>query len=153
GGSLALGESYMDGAWDCARLDQFFERIVSAGIETKIRRHPLLITRLLLLRCIKQQTRQHARQLALTHYDLGNDLFRAMLDTRMTYTCGYWKKAETLDDAQQHKLELVCQKLQLAPGMRLLALGCGFGALAKYAAKTRGVEVTGITISKEQYNY
>jgi cyclopropane-fatty-acyl-phospholipid synthase len=87
------------------------------------------------------------------HYDLGNRLFEAMLDSRMNYTCGYWKNAKNLDEAQLHKLELTCQKLLLKPGMRMLDIGCGFGALAKYAAENYGVKVVGVTISKEQRDY
>jgi cyclopropane-fatty-acyl-phospholipid synthase len=58
-----------------------------------------------------------------------------MLDSLMNYTCGYWRNASNLDEAQLKKLELICQKLMLKPGMRLLDIGCGFGALAKYAAE------------------
>lgn len=84
------------------------------------------------------------------HYNLGNDLFSVMLDPNMSYSCGYWKTATTLAEAQEAKLRLICEKLQLAPGMTLLDIGCGWGGLAEFAATHYGVEVTGITISDEQ---
>jgi cyclopropane-fatty-acyl-phospholipid synthase len=84
------------------------------------------------------------------HYDIGNDLFRAMLDPYMQYSCGYWKQAETLEQAQQDKLKMICEKLQLKPGMSLLDIGCGWGGLAQYAAENYGVSVHGVTISAEQ---
>jgi cyclopropane-fatty-acyl-phospholipid synthase len=84
------------------------------------------------------------------HYDIGNDLYEAMLDKRLIYTCGYWKNARDLDEAQEAKLELVCQKLNLRPGMRVLELGCGWGGFASYAAEHHGVSVVGYTVSKEQ---
>jgi cyclopropane-fatty-acyl-phospholipid synthase len=76
-----------------------------------------------------------------------------MLDSRMNYTCGYWKNAQTLDQAQVAKMDLACQKLLLKPGMRLLDIGCGWGAMAKYAAQHYGVSVVGITISEQQAQY
>jgi len=76
-----------------------------------------------------------------------------MLDKRMNYTCGYWKDADNLDAAQEAKLELVCRKIGLEPGMKVLELGCGFGAFAGYAAEKYGVSVTGVTVSKMQVEY
>lgn len=152
-GSLALGESYMDGWWDCQRLDQFFERVIRANIESKVITDKWLFFKLVFLRIINQQTKKRALVVGKKHYDLGNELFKCMLDSRMNYTCGYWENANNLDDAQLNKLELTCQKLMLKPGMRLLDIGCGFGALAKYAAENFGVEVVGISISKEQCEY
>lgn len=152
-GSLGLGEAYMDQWWDCLCPDQFFERIMSADIENKLRRNKGLLLKLLLLRLINLQTKKRALQVGENHYDLGNELFKCMLDTRMNYTCGYWANAKNLDESQLHKLELVCQKLMLKPGMKVLDIGCGFGALAKYAAENYGVHVVGITISKEQCEF
>jgi len=152
-GSLGLGEAYMDHWWDCKQLDQFFERVISADLESKIKSNKWMILKLALLRIINLQTKKRALEVGKKHYDLGNDLFKAMLDKRMNYTCGYWKNANNLDDAQLDKLELACQKMMLKPGMRVLDIGCGFGALAKHAAENYGVKVVGITISKEQYEY
>ena len=87
------------------------------------------------------------------HYDTGNDLFELMLDQRMNYSCGYWKNANNLEQSQVNKLDLACRKLHLKPGMRVLEIGCGWGAFAKYAAENYGVSVHGITVSKEQMSY
>ena len=88
--------------------------------------------------------------MGIKHYDLGNDLYQAMLDKRMVYTCGYWKNASNLDDAQEAKLDLVCRKIGAHQGMRILELGCGWGSFARYAAEKYGAEVTGVTVSREQ---
>ncbi|QMT61855.1 cyclopropane fatty acyl phospholipid synthase [Legionella sp. PC997] len=153
GGSLALGESYMDGWWECKSLDQFFTRILLAQLDQKIKSDKWLWPKLLWLKLINHQSKKRALEVGRKHYDLGNDLFKSMLDSRMNYTCGYWKNANDLETAQLNKLELSCQKLKLEPGMRVLDIGCGFGALAKYAAENYGVNVVGITISKEQFEY
>ncbi|CAM4451060.1 MAG: Cyclopropane-fatty-acyl-phospholipid synthase [Legionella sp.] len=152
-GTLGLGESYMDGWWDCSQLDQFFDRILVADIENKVKLNQWLWPKLLLLRLFNHQSKKRALIVGQRHYDLGNDLFLAMLDQRMNYTCGYWLNATDLDMAQCNKLELSCQKLKLKPGMRVLDIGCGFGSFAKYAAENYGVSVVGITISKEQREY
>jgi cyclopropane-fatty-acyl-phospholipid synthase len=73
-----------------------------------------------------------------------------MLDQRMVYSCGYWKDATTLDEAQEAKLDLICQKLNLRSGMHILDIGSGWGSFAKFAAEKYGVRVTGITVSSEQ---
>ncbi len=152
-GSLGLGESYMEGWWDCQHIDQFMDRVIKAKIENIITGSKMLMFKLMLLKFINIQTKEKSLEVGKVHYDLGNDLFQAMLDKRMNYTCGYWKNATNLDDAQLAKLELVCQKLMLKPGMRVLDIGCGFGALAKYAAENYGVNVVGVTISQEQCEY
>ncbi len=152
-GSLALGETYMDGWWDCKSLDQFFTRILRAQLDQKVKGDKLLWPKLIWLKLINHQSKKRALEVGRTHYDLGNELFKSMLDSRMNYTCGYWKNADDLDTAQLNKLELSCQKLKLEPGMRVLDIGCGFGAFAKYAVEHYGVSVVGITISKEQYDY
>lgn len=151
--SLGLGESYMDGWWSCKHLDQFFARIMGEHLEQKIKENKWLWPKLLLLKLINHQTKTRALEVGVTHYDLGNELFKAMLDKRMNYTCAYWYQADNLDEAQINKLELSCQKLKLKEGMRVLDIGCGFGALAKYAAEHYGVHVVGVTISNEQKEY
>lgn len=152
-GSLALGETYMDGWWDCKSLDQFFTRILRARLYEKVKADKWLWPKLIWLKLINHQSKKRALEVGRRHYDLGNELFKSMLDSRMNYTCGYWKNANDLDAAQLNKLELSCQKLKLEPGMRVLDIGCGFGAFAKYAVEHYGVSVVGITISKEQYDY
>lgn len=152
-GSLGLGETYMAGWWDCLHLDQFFSKILRSNIEKKITLNWQLLLKTVLLTLVNLQSKSRAFEVGKKHYDLGNNLFQAMLDSRMNYTCGYWKNATTLDMAQRNKLELSCQKLLLKPGMRVLDIGCGFGAFAKYAAEQFGVSVVGITVSKEQLSY
>lgn len=149
-GVLGAGESYMDGWWDCERLDQFSARILTAHLEEKIRTNWSLITQVALTRLANMQSRSRAASNVHRHYDIGNDLFERMLDSRMMYSCGYWKNAATLDEAQEHKLDLICRKLYLAPGMSVLDIGCGWGGFAQFAAEHYGVKVMGITLSKEQ---
>jgi cyclopropane-fatty-acyl-phospholipid synthase len=148
-GNLGLGEAYMDGAWDAERLDEFFSRLLRAKIDDEVR--PIrLIFHALYAKLLNLQSVKRAWQVGEAHYDLGNDFYAAMLDSRMTYTCGYWKTATTLAEAQEAKLELICQKLQLQPGMRVLDIGCGWGSFMRYAAEHYQVECVGVTISKEQ---
>jgi cyclopropane-fatty-acyl-phospholipid synthase len=150
GGSLALGESYMDGWWDAEALDQFFYRVLDAELDKKVT--GLRNTLWLGLKAVlfNMQRKSRAFNIGEKHYDIGNDLYRAMLDKRLNYSCAYWKSAAHLDDAQEAKLDLCCRKLGLEPGMSVLDIGCGWGAFAKYAAENYGVKVTGISVSKEQ---
>ncbi|MEK6731954.1 MAG: cyclopropane fatty acyl phospholipid synthase [Pseudomonadota bacterium] len=154
---LGLGEAYMDGWFDCSKLDEFFYRILNAKLEDKVLSNKKLFLTLLFAKfwgyknkLFNYQTPSRAFEIGEKHYDHGNDLFEAMLDKKMTYTCGYWRDAKTLDEAQTNKLKLTCDKLYLKPGMTLLDIGCGWGSLAKYAAENYGVSVIGITVSKEQ---
>jgi cyclopropane-fatty-acyl-phospholipid synthase len=148
-GSLGLGESYMDGWWDCDRLDEFFDRVLSAKLEKRVSSKGAAVL-FLKAKLLNLQNRKRARKVGEQHYDVGNELYRGMLDKRMTYTCGYWKDARNLDDAQEAKFELVCKKVGLKKGMKVLDIGCGWGSFAKYAAEKYGVSVVGVTISKEQ---
>lgn len=148
-GSLGLGESYMDGQWECERLDQFFDRLLRADLGARVR--PLgLLWHHLRARWMNLQTEARAWRVGRAHYDLGNDFYAAMLDERMTYTCAFWPQAQTLDTAQEHKLDLVCRKLGLERGMRVLDIGCGWGSFMKFAAERYGVRCVGVTISAEQ---
>ena len=152
-GSLGLGESYMDGWWDCEKLDEFFYRAVRSQIKSKVRQNWALLFEVLLVRVFNMQSKKRAFQIGEKHYDLGNELFRKMLDKRMVYSCAYWKDSHTLDEAQESKLDLICQKLGLQPGMRILDIGCGWGSFVKYAAEKYKVKVIGITVSKEQVEF
>ncbi|WJV60807.1 cyclopropane fatty acyl phospholipid synthase [Pectobacteriaceae bacterium C52] len=149
-GSLGLGESYMDGWWECERLDMFFHRVLRAGLEEKIPQRWRDLIRILLARVINLQSKRRSWIVGKEHYDLGNDLFSLMLDPYMQYSCGYWKQADTLEQAQEDKLRMICEKLQLRRGMTLLDIGCGWGGLAAFAARHYSVSVTGVTISREQ---
>jgi len=150
GGSLALGESYMDGWWECEALDQFFDKILYARLDKKVKKSIAILTAAIRSRLSNRQRRSRAYEIGTRHYDIGNDLFSVMLDRGMNYSCGYWHKAATLDEAQEDKLDLICRKIGPAPGMRVLDIGCGWGGFARYAAETYGVEVVGITVSGAQ---
>lgn len=149
-GSMGLGESYMDGWWHCDRLDIFFHKVLRAGLENQLPRHLKDTLRIAAARVFNLQSKKRAWIVGKEHYDLGNDLFSRMLDPFMQYSCGYWKEATTLEEAQQAKLKMICEKLQLKPGMKVLDIGCGWGGLAQYMALNYGVSVTGVTISAEQ---
>ena len=151
-GSLGLGEAYMDGAWDSEQLDETFTRLLSLELDVAL--HGIARLRFasawLGHRLINRQSRTRAFKVGEHHYDIGNDVYRAMLDSQMNYSCGYWQHADDLEQAQQAKLDLICRKLGLAPGQRVLDIGCGWGAMSQYAAAYHGVEVVGITVSREQ---
>ncbi|WP_411177240.1 cyclopropane fatty acyl phospholipid synthase (plasmid) [Klebsiella oxytoca] len=149
-GSLGLGESYMDGWWDCDNIDMLIDILLRTNIESKVPLNVKDMIRVAGARLVNLQTPKRAWIVGKEHYDLGNDLFSEMLDPFMQYSCGYWKDAETLEEAQVNKLKLICEKLNLQKGMSLLDIGCGWGGLAEYAARNYGVDVTGITISVEQ---
>jgi len=145
-GSLGLGESYMDGWWDCEALDQLFARVLAVGVVRPGHYRVRSALSALGGRIVHPRRRTESAG----HYDLGTDLFVAMLDRRLTYTSGYWRTATTLDEAQEAKLELVCTKLGLRPGMTVLDIGCGWGSFVQYAAERYGVRVTGVALSPSQ---
>jgi cyclopropane-fatty-acyl-phospholipid synthase len=148
---LGFGESYMEGDWSCERLDEAASRLFGAAVD---RAHARPIDRLnvLMARIVSRQTRARVQRAVAPHYDLGNDLFEAVLDTKhMAYSCAYWREgARTLEEAQEAKLDLVCRKLALRPGMRVLDIGCGWGGFARFAAEQHRVSVVGVTLSREQ---
>jgi len=147
---LGLGESYMDGWWDCQAIDQMIDRVLRADLHLTLKGNWKILWHVLKARLLNLQAISKAFEVGEQHYDLGNDLYRAMLDKRLNYTCAYWKNASTLDQAQEAKLDLVCQKINIKEGMKILELGCGWGSFAKYAAEKYGAQVLGVTVSKEQ---
>lgn len=151
-GTLGFAEAYMDGWWDCNQLDELFTRLLGARVHTQLKglAKLKLLGRSLAYKVVNFQSIKRAFHVGEHHYDIGNDLYREMLDPRMIYSCGYWATANSLEEAQVAKLDLVCRKLGLKPGMRVLDIGCGWGGMAAYAAEHYGVEVTGITVSREQ---
>ena len=151
--SLGLGESYMDGWWDCEAMDELIFRVLNANLDSKVKGNWKIAFQVLRSRLFNQQTRSRALKVGEFVYDLGNDLYCAFLDKRLNYTCGYWENATTLDEAQEAKLDLVCKKIGLKPGMSVLEFGCGWGSFAKYAAEKYGAHVVGVTISKEQLSF
>jgi cyclopropane-fatty-acyl-phospholipid synthase len=148
-GTLGVGEAYMDGWWDCPALDQLIYRAVRARLDHRLKTWSI-VGDVISAKLKNFQTPSRAFEVGRRHYDLGNDLFRAMLDTRMIYSCGYWAEADSLDDAQVHKLDLIARKLMLEPGMQVLDIGCGWGGAPRYFAENYGVEVVGITVSEQQ---
>jgi len=148
-GSLGLGEAYMEGWWDCDELDGLIHRIIKTDIRSQV---TTLKDKLFYVyaHLVNRQKGKRAFEVGEQHYDVGNDLYERMLDERMIYTCAYWQDAKDLDQAQEHKLELVCRKLKLEPGMRVLDIGCGWGGAARYMAERYDVEVVGVSVSKEQ---
>jgi cyclopropane-fatty-acyl-phospholipid synthase len=152
-GSLGLGEAYMDEDWDCPALDQFFDRVIAARLGEQVGRTLPLALLVAGARFTNRQSIARAREVARVHYDLPVDVFEATFDARLTGSCAYWKNATTLDEAQEHKLELVCRKIGLRPGQLVLDIGCGWGSFIGYAAQRHGVTATGITVSAKQVDY
>jgi cyclopropane-fatty-acyl-phospholipid synthase len=151
-GSLGFGEAYMDGLWSCEHMDEMFHRLLSHEINEKVKglNRWRLLAEVLRNTIMNPQSYRRAFQVGEHHYDTGNDVFEAMLDSSMSYSCGYWAEAENLEQAQYNKLDLICRKLELKPGEKLLDIGCGWGGMARHAAEHYGVEVTGVTVSREQ---
>ncbi len=153
-GTLGAGEAYVDGWWDSPALDQTLCRLQQIKAVDSLRENWMIVPALLKARVLNLQTRRRSFGNGQHHYDIGNELYEAMLDRRMLYTCALWSGgARTLEEAQEAKLELVCRKLGLRPGMRVLDLGCGWGGFAAYAAERHQVEVVGLTVSQEQVRY
>ncbi|WP_419240472.1 cyclopropane fatty acyl phospholipid synthase [Photobacterium leiognathi] len=154
-GTIAFGEGYMDNLWDCQRIDILISKLLRANIEEKLSNTEKFklaakIGVSKLKNFINHQSVSRVKEDVPFHYDIGNDLYTNMLDKRMVYTCGYWKDAANLNEAQENKLDLICRKLDLQPGMRLLDIGCGWSSFMNYAAEKYGVICDGLTLSKEQ---
>ncbi len=152
GGALALGETYMAGWWDCPKLDEFFYRILRAGLHDKLTNWRIAMHFLKAV-VLNYQTKSKAPEVTQKHYDIGNQLYEMMLGKSMAYTCGYWKDAKNLDQAQMAKFDLICRKIGLARGMKVLDLGCGFGSFLKYAAEKYKISGVGVNLSKEQIKF
>jgi len=148
-GSIGFGEAFMDGWLDCERIDLMLDRAYRAQLIEQVEVRKALFE-ILKVKLNPFGSRARSFEIGERHYDTGNDLFEIMLDKYMVYSCGYWQRANSLDAAQEDKLEMICRKLQLEPGQRLLDIGCGWGGLARYAAEHYGVSVVGITVSKQQ---
>jgi len=175
---LALGESYLDGQWETDDLLTFFEKCFQSKLSFNKGFNMIAkVMHSLPLLTLNMQTKGLCRKDISSHYDIGNDLFRLMLDRSMNYSCGYWEKnvfldpndgnnnsdsefkvntntlCSSLDEAQMNKMLLIGRKLNLKPNMRVLDIGCGWGYLAKFLAVNFDVHVIGVTISKEQYEF
>ncbi|MGJ3243495.1 MAG: cyclopropane fatty acyl phospholipid synthase [Opitutales bacterium] len=151
-GSLGLGESYMDGWWDCAALDAMVMRLLRTDLGAEFR--PVRdLWNILSAKLVNWQKGRRAYRIGEEHYDLGEDLFEAMLGRYRIYSCGYWRKADNVDDAQAAKVDLIARKLGIRAGMTVLDLGCGWGETAHYLARHYGAQVTGLTVSRNQAEY
>ncbi len=157
-GSLGLGESYMQGMWECKDIPKMIDKLIRLKTEDLLSYKSkinigLIHSKQRLKKTFNAQSIKMAKKNVEKHYDIGNELYEAMLDKRMTYTCGYWKNSNNLDSAQEAKLDLICKKLGLKKGDRLLDIGCGWGSLMIYAAEKYGVICDGLTLSREQKKY
>jgi cyclopropane-fatty-acyl-phospholipid synthase len=148
--SLSFGESYMTGAIEVkGDLLAFLEAVYRRWEHTPYGSHPKKQWKL-----GAGNTLRAARENVHHHYDLGNDFYRLWLDGELLYTCAYYPEpTSSLDEAQVAKMEHVCRKLDLRPGDRVLEAGCGWGSLALYMARTRGVSVRACNVSIEQIRY
>ena len=149
-GSLGFGEAYMEGWWDAIALDQCIHKILAAKLDEKTKLTLPSVVIFLRSMVFNLQNQARAFQIGQRHYDIGNDLYQAMLDTRLTYSCGYWKDATTLDEAQEAKLDLIGKKIGLAPGQRVLDIGCGWGSFLQFAAEKYQINGVGVTVSQKQ---
>lgn len=157
GGSIAAGESYIDGWWtspDLTKVIQVLgrEQGIREGLEksfTKVLTLPKWV-----YHKARKNTKEGSKKNILAHYDLGNEMYETFLDKEMMYSSAIYPHQEaSLDEAQLHKLDTICQRLELKPGETLLEIGTGWGALAIYAAQHYGVQVTTTTISDAQFEY
>ncbi len=154
-GSVGLGETYVDGLWETDDLVALMQ-IAARALQGRGRLRAAVATLRGLLHRLRQlvpeNTRRGAQEHISAHYDLGNDLFSAFLDERLTYSCAYFPRpGASLEEAQRAKLERICAKLELGPGDHLLEIGAGWGGLAIHAAREHGCRVTTTTISREQH--
>ena len=152
-GSLGLGESYMDGWWDCEQIDQFFHRILAAKVSAADLKPVIRWLADLAGRLGNLQTLSRAHKVAEKHYDPDSQLILSFLDPYNQYTCGYFDQTSDLDIAQKKKLDLICRKLQITAHDHVLDIGCGWGGFARYAAEHYGCRVTGISNSTNQLAY
>ena len=148
--SLGFGESYMEGWWDADALDDCMYRIARANLQSRFKKTPSFYWAYLKAKLLNRQDKSKSLDVIRQHYQLGNDLYKAMLDPTMTYSCGYWKNAKTLEEAQLAKYDLIARKLGIKSGMRVLDIGCGWGGFAKYISLKYGAKVTAITLSENQ---
>jgi len=152
-GSLGFGEAYINGDWDCEALDELFRRLLSANTQKRPLIRAARAVKSLQARLMNLQTRRRSRAVAEEHYDLDHRMYALFLGPWNQYTCCFFDGTDDLERAEIAKLEMLCDKLELRAGDRLLDIGCGWGGFAKYAARTRGCEVTGISLSDAQIRY
>jgi cyclopropane-fatty-acyl-phospholipid synthase len=151
-GSLGFGDSYVDGWWECPRIDELIHRLLSHDLEAEVGTGWGVRWQLLKAKLLNLQAPSRSPEVA-AHYDLGNQFFERVLGKTVMYSCAYWRRAGDLDAAQLDKIDLVARKLEVVPGDHVLDLGCGWGAIAEHLARVRGCRVTAVTISPAQAAY
>ena len=152
-GSLGLGESYMEGWWESDKIDELIFHILRANMDRTFKGLQYKLLNNLKAKLFNLQKKSKAYEIGEKHYDKGNELFKNMLDKRMIYSCAYWKNADNLDEAQENKLDLICKKIKLKNGMKILDIGCGWGGFLKFAAENYNIQGVGITVSKNQADF
>ncbi|HSW72297.1 MAG TPA: cyclopropane fatty acyl phospholipid synthase, partial [Chlamydiales bacterium] len=153
-GALGFGESYMEGWWDSAALDDCIFKILHADLENKVKPTWEMRWNYVKAKLFNMQEKgSRSAKVIEQHYELGDDLYEYMLGDTLAYTCAYWKNCSTLDEAQKAKFDLIAKKVDLKEGMRVLDLGCGWGGFAKHIAENYGVEVVAVNLSEKQCDY
>ena len=156
GGDVGFGEMFMEGWWTTPDLQELLD-VIMLNNENMVRRFPgtgLFRLRERLRHGLKANSPKGSRRNIAHHYDLGNAFYSLWLDETMTYSSALFRNGqESLGEAQQNKYAAICDRLALAPGDRILEIGCGWGSFAEYAVRERGVRVTGLTISRAQRDY
>ena len=145
-----LGEAYVKGYFDISgSIKELYELVCDTLLNTEQRKSIFAFFSSIFVKA-KQREKENIEY----HYNVPSDFYRLFLGNTMGYTCGYYTgEKATMDDAQNEKMDIICRKLRLKPREKLLDIGCGWGNFAVYAAKHYGVDVTGITLSREQKKY
>ena len=157
GSDVGIGESYMDGDWtspDLVSLVRLVTRNLRRVDSGNRAFSSLRAFAFRLQHRLRNNSLRGSRRNIQAHYDVGNEFYRLFLDREMLYSCGYFRSAtDTLEDAQRNKMNLICRKLRIEPGDRVLEIGSGWGSFAIHAARKFGAHVTGLTISPAQFDY
>ena len=149
-GTLAIGDAYVSGLWDCKALDELVCRLFSNMKREMLFPSLQMLTVNLWNRLSNPQAGTRAKKVIDAHYEKYIDVIKYFIGPSLCYSCAWWEHSDNLADAQKAKMDLVCRKLQLAKSDRVLDIGCGYGALANHAAEYYGCHVTGITLSPRQ---
>jgi cyclopropane-fatty-acyl-phospholipid synthase len=159
-GEIGFGEGYMDGDWTTPELPRLLSALIAnlehipdiAGSRHRAIAYNFLRALNRFAHWRRRNTRANSRRNIREHYDLSNEFYALWLDQTMTYSSAWFEGAESLESAQMNKYQRLCEKLRLAPGMRVLEIGCGWGGFSMHAAREFGVSVTAITISPAQFD-
>jgi cyclopropane-fatty-acyl-phospholipid synthase len=156
GGDIGIAEAYLRGEWETPDLTQFLY-LFSVNhdlIQTMLDHRPLVRLLQRLRHFMNRNTRRRAKRNIHAHYDIGNRFYETWLDETMTYSSALFSRdADDLATAQRRKYESLAEQIGLAPGQKVLEIGCGWGGFAEFAARTYGARVVGLTISREQFDY